>query len=159
MFTSASSAASSRPRCRPAVSSTRTPDLATDVSPSLHEMFTWRPPAGEQTGPWHAVRRKGSVPWTPPKTIPARGDAVTKNKLGALASYAVLAVGLAACGSSKSSSSSSSSSGTTASSGGGSSTVSGAGSTFAAPVYLQWGSLLSGVTVHYQALAPAAGTQ
>ena len=82
---------------------------------------------------------------------------MTKNKLGALASCAVLAVGLAACGSSKSSSSSSSSSGTTASSGGGSSTVSGAGSTFAAPVYQQWASSLSGVTVNYQAVGSGAG--
>jgi phosphate transport system substrate-binding protein len=76
---------------------------------------------------------------------------VTKNKLGALASCAVLAVGLAACGSSKSSSSS----GTTAS--GGSSTVSGAGSTFAAPVYQQWASALSGLTVNYQAVGSGAG--
>jgi phosphate transport system substrate-binding protein len=76
---------------------------------------------------------------------------VTKNKLGALASCAVLAVGLAACGSSKSTSSS----GTTAS--GGSSTVSGAGSTFAAPVYQQWASALSGLTVNYQAVGSGAG--
>ncbi|HEX4186970.1 MAG TPA: phosphate ABC transporter substrate-binding protein PstS [Solirubrobacteraceae bacterium] len=75
---------------------------------------------------------------------------MTKNKLGALASCAVLAVGLAACGSSKSSSS------TTASSGA-SSTVSGAGSTFAAPVYQQWASALSGVTVNYQAVGSGAG--
>jgi phosphate transport system substrate-binding protein len=78
---------------------------------------------------------------------------VTKNKLGALASCAVLAVGLAACGSSKSSSSSS---GTTASSGG-SSTVSGAGSTFAAPVYQQWASAVQGVTVNYQSVGSGAG--
>jgi phosphate transport system substrate-binding protein len=80
---------------------------------------------------------------------------VIKNKIGALAGCALLAVGLAACGSS-SSSSSSSSSGTTASSGG-SSTISGAGSTFAAPVYQQWASSLSGLTVNYQAVGSGAG--
>jgi phosphate transport system substrate-binding protein len=80
---------------------------------------------------------------------------VIKNKMGALAGCAVLAFGLAACGSS-SSSSSSSSSGTTASSGG-SATVSGAGSTFAAPVYQQWASSLPGLTVNYQAVGSGAG--
>jgi phosphate transport system substrate-binding protein len=78
---------------------------------------------------------------------------VTKNKMSALAGCAVLALGLAACGSS---SSSSSSSGTTASSGG-SATVSGAGSTFAAPVYLQWASSLPSLTVNYQAIGSGAG--
>jgi phosphate transport system substrate-binding protein len=73
--------------------------------------------------------------------------------IGALAGCAVLALGLAACGSSKSSSSSA---GTTASSGG-SSTVSGAGSTFAAPVYQQWASSLQGVTVNYQSVGSGAG--
>jgi phosphate transport system substrate-binding protein len=80
---------------------------------------------------------------------------VINNKMGALAGCAVLAFGLAACGSS--STSSSSSSGTTASSGGGSATVSGAGSTFAAPVYQQWASALQGVTVNYQAVGSGAG--
>ena len=61
---------------------------------------------------------------------------MTKNKMGALASVAVLALGLAACGSSSKSSSSSTSSGA-------SGTISGAGSTFAAPVYEQWASSLA----------------
>jgi phosphate transport system substrate-binding protein len=77
---------------------------------------------------------------------------VTKNKLGALASIGLLALGLAACGSSKKSS--------TAASGGsssGSTTVSGAGSTFAAPVYNQWASAQSGLTVNYQAVGSGAG--
>jgi len=73
---------------------------------------------------------------------------VIKNKMGALAGCAVLAVGLAACGSSSSSSSSS----TTASA-----TISGAGSTFAAPVYQQWASSLSPLTVNYQAVGSGAG--
>jgi phosphate transport system substrate-binding protein len=77
---------------------------------------------------------------------------VIKKKMGGIACVAVLAIGLAACGSS----SSSSSSGTTASSGG-SATISGAGSTFAAPVYQQWASGLSGLTVNYQAVGSGAG--
>ncbi len=81
-----------------------------------------------------------------------------KNKIGAFASVALLAVGLAACGSSSSSSSSSSSAGTTSSNGSGASgTVSGAGSTFAAPVYEQWASAQSGLTVNYQSVGSGAG--
>jgi len=92
---------------------------------------------------------------------------VIKNKMGALASCAMLAVGLAACGSSNSgtSSSSTSSSSTTASTpsttattvSAGAGTISGAGSTFAAPVYEQWASSLSGLTVNYQAVGSGAG--
>ncbi len=83
-----------------------------------------------------------------------------KNKIGALAGVAVLALGLAACGSSStttsSSSSASSSTGTTSSSSA-SGTISGAGSTFAAPVYQQWASSQSGLTVNYQAVGSGAG--
>ncbi len=83
---------------------------------------------------------------------------MTKNRIGALASVAVLALGLAACGSSSSSSSSSSSGSTSStSSSGGSATISGAGSTFAAPVYEQWASSQSGLTVNYQAVGSGAG--
>jgi phosphate transport system substrate-binding protein len=78
---------------------------------------------------------------------------VTNNRLAVLASVALLGLGLGACGSSKKSSSSPASS----SSGSGSSTVSGAGSTFAAPVYLQWGSAQSALTVNYQAVGSGAG--
>ena len=78
-----------------------------------------------------------------------------KNKMGALAGCAILALGLAACGSSSSSTSSSASSTTASSSG--SATISGAGSTFAAPVYEQWASSLSGLTVNYQAVGSGAG--
>jgi phosphate transport system substrate-binding protein len=80
---------------------------------------------------------------------------VIKNKMGALAGCAILALGLAACGSSSSSTSSSASSTTASSSG--SATISGAGSTFAAPVYEQWASSLSGLTVNYQAVGSGAG--
>ena len=75
-----------------------------------------------------------------------------KNKMGAVASCALLAVGLAACGSSSNSGSSSSSS-----SGAPATTISGAGSTFAAPVYEQWASSLSPLTVNYQAVGSGAG--
>ena len=75
-----------------------------------------------------------------------------QNKIGTLASVAVLALGLAACGSSSKSSSSS-----TSSSSGASGTISGAGSTFAAPVYEQWASSLSPLTVNYQAVGSGAG--
>jgi phosphate transport system substrate-binding protein len=74
---------------------------------------------------------------------------VITNKIGALAGAAVLALGLAACGSSSSSSSTSSSTSAT--------TISGAGSTFAAPVYEQWASSLSPLTVNYQAVGSGAG--
>jgi phosphate transport system substrate-binding protein len=81
---------------------------------------------------------------------------VIKNKMGALAGCAILAVGLAACGSSNSSNSTSGTTATTASSG--SATISGAGSTFAAPVYEQWGSSLSKtLTVNYQPVGSGAG--
>src|SRR6185437_3399409 len=59
--------------------------------------------------------------------------------------------GLAACGSSSSSSSGS------GSSSGASGTISGAGSTFAAPVYEQWASSQSGLTVNYQSVGSGAG--
>src|SRR5271168_5457870 len=72
------------------------------------------------------------------------------NKIGALAGLVVLALGLAACGSSSSGSSTSSSSSA-------SGTISGAGSTFAAPVYEQWGSSQSGLTVNYQPVGSGAG--
>ena len=76
-----------------------------------------------------------------------------KNRIGALAGCALLALGITACGSSSSSSSSSSASSTAASGG----TVSGAGSTFAAPVYQQWASALSPLTVNYQSVGSGAG--
>jgi phosphate transport system substrate-binding protein len=94
---------------------------------------------------------------------------VIKTRMGALASCALLGLGLAACGSSKSSSSTSSTPSTSsapASSSAaktatappsGSGTISGAGSTFAAPVYEQWASEQSGLTVNYQAVGSGAG--
>jgi phosphate transport system substrate-binding protein len=75
---------------------------------------------------------------------------VNKNKIGALASCALLALTVGACGKSSSTSSTGSSSSTSA-------TISGAGSTFAAPVYQQWGSGVSGLTVNYQPVGSGAG--
>ncbi|HEU0317823.1 MAG TPA: phosphate ABC transporter substrate-binding protein PstS [Solirubrobacteraceae bacterium] len=77
------------------------------------------------------------------------------SNLVALSATALLSLGLAACGSSSSSSSSSSSTASTS----GSATINGAGSTFAAPVYSQWGAQggPSGVAVNYQAVGSGAG--
>ncbi len=72
-----------------------------------------------------------------------------KNRLTALAACAVLTLGIAACGSS------STSTNTTASTS--SATISGAGSTFAAPVYEQWASSLAPLKVNYQAVGSGAG--
>jgi phosphate transport system substrate-binding protein len=85
------------------------------------------------------------------------GDQVFKNKIVLLAGFALLALGLAACGGSSSSSSSSSSGSSTPAAGGVSGTISGAGSTFAAPVYQQWASSLAPLTVNYQAAGSGAG--
>jgi phosphate transport system substrate-binding protein len=80
---------------------------------------------------------------------------VINNKTGAILGATALSLVLAACGSSSSTSSSSSSA--AASSPSSSATISGAGSTFAAPVYEQWGSQISGLTVNYQAVGSGAG--
>jgi phosphate transport system substrate-binding protein len=83
---------------------------------------------------------------------------VTKNKIGAILGAAILALVFAACGSSSSSTSSSSAStNSTSSSSGGSATISGAGSTFAAPVYQQWGSQVAPTVVNFQAVGSGAG--
>jgi len=80
---------------------------------------------------------------------------VIRKQIGLLASVALLALVLAACGSSKKSSTSSAAAATT--SAGASGSISGAGSTFAAPVYQQWASSLPGLTVNYQAVGSGAG--
>ncbi len=86
-----------------------------------------------------------------------------KNKLGALASCALLAIGIAACGSSKSSTTTASTSAaappskTATTVAAASGTISGAGSTFAAPVYEQWGSSIGSLKVNYQAVGSGAG--
>jgi phosphate transport system substrate-binding protein len=80
---------------------------------------------------------------------------VRRNAIGALAAV-LLAGGLAACGSSsKTSTRSGEASASSSSSASG--TISGAGSTFAAPVYQQWASSQSGLTVNYQAVGSGAG--
>jgi phosphate transport system substrate-binding protein len=93
---------------------------------------------------------------------------VIKKKMGALLGCALLGLGLAACGSSGSSSTSTTTASTTTSTSSAaaktatapptaSGTISGAGSTFAAPVYEQWASSQSGLTVNYQAVGSGAG--
>jgi phosphate transport system substrate-binding protein len=85
---------------------------------------------------------------------------MTKNptiRLLTAASLSALALGVAACGSSDDSSTSSGTSGSSRDTASG--TVNGAGSTFAAPVYQQWGSTMKdkGVTLNYQAVGSGAG--
>jgi phosphate transport system substrate-binding protein len=72
----------------------------------------------------------------------------------ALASVAALAVGVAACGSGDTGNSNSGSSNSSKSS-----TLSGAGSTFAAPVYSEWANQLKsqGITLNYQPVGSGAG--
>src|SRR3954452_22941282 len=79
--------------------------------------------------------------------------------LPALAVVAALVLGAAACGSDSSDDSSSASSSGSSSSGASGGTVNGAGSTFAAPVYQQFGSQLKqqDVTVNYQPVGSGAG--
>jgi phosphate transport system substrate-binding protein len=88
-----------------------------------------------------------------------------KRHVSAIAVAVLAALVVAACGSSSNSSSApapsggSSSSSGGSSSGGGSGTISGAGSTFAAPIYMQWGSTLKGqgLTVNFNAVGSGAG--
>jgi phosphate transport system substrate-binding protein len=84
--------------------------------------------------------------------------------LSALVSASALALGIAACGGSSSNSKSSASSGSASSAPTGSSsgspvTVTGAGSTLAAPIYQQWGANLAnkGLSINYQATGSGGG--
>src|SRR5947208_13859614 len=83
-----------------------------------------------------------------------KGDLLRSRILFALAAWAVLALAVAAWGSSNKSSSTS-----PTPSGGGGGTVNGAGATVAAPIYSQWGNALKGqgVTVNYQPVGSGAG--
>ncbi|MBV9471438.1 MAG: phosphate ABC transporter substrate-binding protein PstS [Solirubrobacterales bacterium] len=88
-----------------------------------------------------------------------------KSRISAVGLALAAALVVAACGSSSSSSSSSagakpsSGSASSSSSGGGSATINGAGSTLAAPIYMQWGQNLSsqGLTVNYNPVGSGAG--
>jgi phosphate transport system substrate-binding protein len=79
---------------------------------------------------------------------------VKSRSMLAVCATALLVPALAACGSSNKSTTSGG-----ASKSGGSGTINGAGSTFAAPIYSQWGSNLSsqGLTVNYQPVGSGAG--
>ena len=74
----------------------------------------------------------------------------------ALAAVIALAFGVAACGSDGNDSTAAG-----GGSGGGSASINGAGSTFAAPIYQQWGNALKdqGLTVDYQPVGSGAGIQ
>jgi phosphate transport system substrate-binding protein len=87
---------------------------------------------------------------------------LTSSRISAVALALAASLGIAACGSSSSSSSTSGGSSSSSSSSGGSggsATINGAGSTLAAPIYMQWGQNLSsqGLTVNYNALGSGAG--
>lgn len=86
---------------------------------------------------------------------------MSRSRLGAIAAIGAAALGLAACGSSNNSGSNKStgsgSGGSTSGVSGG--TINGAGSTFAAPIYQQWGSNLKsqGLTVNYNPVGSGTG--
>jgi len=90
---------------------------------------------------------------------------VTSRKWLAVAAVGAMALPVAACGSSDSSDTNPSSSGGSSSSAAQTSTkapagdINGAGSTFAAPIYQQWGNELKGqgITVNYQGVGSGAG--
>jgi phosphate transport system substrate-binding protein len=83
------------------------------------------------------------------------------SRITAVALAALASLAIAACGSSSSSSTGSSGSGGSSSSSSSSSggTLNGAGSTFAAPIYQQWGSTLKsqGLTINYNPVGSGAG--
>src|SRR3954447_15290594 len=96
-----------------------------------------------------------SAAWT--KTTKEKSSLNSRTWL-ALAAALVLALTVAACGSGNKSDTGGSGSGSgSGSSGGGS--INGAGSTFAAPIYQQWGNALKdkGITVNYQPVGSGAG--
>ncbi len=84
---------------------------------------------------------------------------MSTRRISAVAVAVAASLVVAACGSSSSSSSSGTSSGGSSSSGGGGGTLNGAGSTFAAPIYQQWGSTLKGqgLTINYNPVGSGAG--
>ena len=75
----------------------------------FHEMFTWKRPGIRRDWTAASTDRQGAPrprerPWAvDPAHNPAEETLVIKNKIGALAGVVVLALGLAACGSSSSS--------------------------------------------------------
>jgi len=78
---------------------------------------------------------------------------VTTRRISSVAAAIVVAAGVAACGSS------SSNSGSGSGSSSGSATINGAGSSLAAPIYLQWGSALKSqnLTINYNPVGSGAG--
>ena len=130
----------------------------------FHEMFTSGRSSIHETGPQPLpagrglrVRADARTPVTSTYSTyitQSEGETlVIHQKIGALAGVAALALGLAACGSSPPQAPARRRAPRAAPRG----TISGAGSTFAAPVYQQWGSSLSRLTVNYQAVGSGAG--
>jgi phosphate transport system substrate-binding protein len=86
---------------------------------------------------------------------------LTTRRISAVALAVTASLAVAACGSSKKTTTAAAGAATktTATSGGAKATINGAGSTFAAPIYNQWGQNLSsqGLTVNYNPLGSGAG--
>jgi phosphate transport system substrate-binding protein len=83
-----------------------------------------------------------------------------RRHISAIAAAVGASLAIAACGSSSNSNSTAPApSGGSSGSSGGSGTINGAGSTFAAPIYMQWGSTLKsqGLTVNFNAVGSGAG--
>src|SRR5947209_11527573 len=80
-------------------------------------------------------------------------------RISAVGIAVLVAGGVAACGSGNSNSSSSVNAASTSKASGAPATINGAGSTFAAPIYQQWGSTLKpqGLTVNYAAVGSGTG--
>src|SRR4051794_19640433 len=121
----------------------RTSGSAIGSSPSFHTFFTTQPQGGNRLPPGCCEPR--------PRAVKRRRSYPLRSRIWlALAAVIALAFAVSACGSDDSSS---------GGGGGSSASINGAGSTFAAPIYQQWGNALKdqGVTVDYQPVGSGAG--
>src|SRR3954451_10334891 len=121
----------------------RTSGSAIGSSPSFHTFFTTQPQGGNRLPPGCCEPR--------PRAVKRRRSYPLRSRIWlALAAVIALAFAVSACGSDDSSS---------GGGGGSSASINGAGSTFGAPIYQQWGNALKdqGVTVDYQPVGSGAG--
>src|SRR3954452_10007746 len=121
----------------------RTSGSAIGSSPSFHTFFTTQPQGGNRLPPGCCEPR--------PRAVKRRRSYPLRSRIWlALAAVIALAFAVSACGSDDSSS---------GGGGGSRASINGAGSTFAAPIYQQWGNALKdqGVTVNYQPVGSGAG--
>src|SRR3954452_13860051 len=121
----------------------RTSGSAIGSSPSFHTFFTTQPQGGNRLPPGCCEPR--------PRAVKRRRSYPLRSRIWlGVAAVIELAVAVSACGSDDSSS---------GGGGGSSASINGAGSTFAAPIYQQWGNALKdqGVTVDYQPVGSGAG--